>query len=395
MALKAVHVSDVLCFDKVSETSELTLPSSSASTPCFSQGSEDSRAERKVYELPGKFLVMGHRGYGMNMLQSPDRRMKSVKENSVVSFNAAAGFPVDFIEFDVQVTKDECPVIFHDNFIITKLDHGELMEKRVTELTLDEFLSYGPQREPGNVVGRPLFRRTKDGRIFEWKVEDDAPLCTLHEVFENVDSTVGFNVELKFDDHMAYKETDLARILQAVLRVVHDHAKDRAIIFSSFHPDAALLTRKLQCTYPVLFLTNGGSEIFADARRNSLDEAMKVCLSGRLQGIVSEVKAVLRNPGAVALIKESCLSFITYGQLNNIPEVVYMQHRIGVGGVIVDLVKEITAIVSDFMTRSSEEAAAGEDIGGFKGVVVKGEVEISLLLKFIPELIQQSCHQSI
>lgn len=69
----------------------------------WNSGAEDSGADRKVYELPEKFLVMGHRGNGMNMLQSPDRRMKSVKENSLLSFNAAAESPIDFIEFDVQV----------------------------------------------------------------------------------------------------------------------------------------------------------------------------------------------------------------------------------------------------------------------------------------------------
>lgn len=46
---------------------------------------------------------MGHRGSGMNMLQSSDKRMKSIKENSILSFNAAAKLPLDFIEFDVQV----------------------------------------------------------------------------------------------------------------------------------------------------------------------------------------------------------------------------------------------------------------------------------------------------
>jgi glycerophosphodiester phosphodiesterase len=46
-----------------------------------------------------------------------------------------------------------------------------------------------------------------------------------------------------------------------------------------------------------------------------LDEAIKVCTEGGLQGIVSEVKAVFRNPGAVTRIKESKLSLITYGQL--------------------------------------------------------------------------------
>lgn len=50
-----------------------------------------------------KFLVIGHRGYGMNILQSSDPRFKFMKENSIRSFNAAARFPIDFIEFDVQV----------------------------------------------------------------------------------------------------------------------------------------------------------------------------------------------------------------------------------------------------------------------------------------------------
>ena len=34
-------------------------------------------------------------------------------------------------------------------------------------------------------------------------------------------------------------------------QVVFEYAKDRAIVFSSFQPDAALLVRKLQNTYPV------------------------------------------------------------------------------------------------------------------------------------------------
>jgi glycerophosphodiester phosphodiesterase len=65
----------------------------------------------------------------------------------------------------------------------------------------------------------------------------------------------------------------------------------------------------------VFFLTNGESEIYIDVRRNSLDEAIKVCLTGGLQGIVSEVRVIFRNSGAVTRIKESKLSLVTYGQL--------------------------------------------------------------------------------
>lgn len=115
------------------------------------------------------------------------------------------------------MTKDDCPVIFHDNFILTE-HKGELIEKRVTDLTLDEFRSYGPQDEVGS-EGKSLFKKTKDGRIFEWKVEEDAPFCTLQEVFQRVDDTMGFNIELKFDDNIIYKEEELKHILQVILQV--------------------------------------------------------------------------------------------------------------------------------------------------------------------------------
>lgn len=123
---------------------------------------------------------------------------------------------------------------------------------------MDEFLSYGPQSEPGKVnlqlkftmlqavsinfgnetridiyiyfffllvawvqVGKPLLRKLKDGRVLNWNVETDSPFCTLEEAFEKVDSHLGFNVELKFDDDMIYQEEELTRILQVILQVWH------------------------------------------------------------------------------------------------------------------------------------------------------------------------------
>lgn len=123
----------------------------------------------------------------------------------------------------------------------------------------------------------------KDGRILNWNVQSDDPLCTLQEAFEKVNPRLGFNVELKFDDNLVYKEEELTRILQAILKacitilhvsfknllidtslnnvvpficttygqVVFEYAKGRPVLFSSFQPDAALLMRKLQSTYPV------------------------------------------------------------------------------------------------------------------------------------------------
>lgn len=244
-------------------------------------------------------------------------------------------------------------------------------------------------------MGKSLLRKTKDGKILHWNVEIDDSLCTLQEAFQQVDPNVGFNVELKFDDHIVYEQDYLIRVIQAILKIVFEFAENRPIIFSTFQPDAALLIRKLQSTYPVFFLTNGGTEIFYDVRRNSLEEAVKVCLEGGLQGIVSEVKGVFRNPGAVTKIKESKLSLLTYGRLNNVAEAVYMQHLMGIDGVIVDLVQEITEAVYDMIKPA--KVVEKEDNKSLNGEGEDGEVktkpqfsqrELSFLLKLIPELIQ-------
>ncbi|KAH0857924.1 hypothetical protein HID58_086185, partial [Brassica napus] len=274
----------------------------------LSTGVEDDK-KHEAFVFP-KFVVMGHRGFGMNMLQSPDEKMKSIKENSILSFNVAADFPIEFVEFDVQVTRDGCPVIFHDNFIFTQ-EQGVIIEKRVTEMALHEFISYGPQKDGAN----------KDKRWKNLSVESgykDDPLCTLKDAF-----------------------------------VVDEHAENRPIIFSSFHPDAARLIRNMQMSYP-----------------NSLDEAIKICKEGGLQGIVSEAKAILRTPSAITRVKDSKLSLISYGQLNNVVEVVYLQNLLGVEGVIVDMVLEISEAIANIEVRNEED---DEEDNGRKCQIMFGE----------------------
>uniref|UniRef100_A0A0D3FV91 glycerophosphodiester phosphodiesterase n=1 Tax=Oryza barthii TaxID=65489 RepID=A0A0D3FV91_9ORYZ len=336
-------------------------------------------------------VVIGHRGKGMNALGSADPRLREVKENSLRSFHAAARVAgVSYVEFDVQVTKDGYPVIFHDDFIFTEQD-GEICGRRVTDLRLDEFLSYGPQKDQSK-AGKPLFRKLNDGRVLRWDVQSDDALCTLQEALDGVDRRVGFNVELKFDDDV----------------VVFEHAKERPIFFSSFQPDATRIMRKLQDRYPVYFLTKGGTQVFADERRNSLEAAVKLCVAGGLRGIVSEARAVLRQPSAIGRIKEAGLSLLTYGQLNNLPKAVYLQQLMGVDGVIVDLVAEIGAAVSEFAAAAAAAVPVPErdssssymDGGGDVGLLettspaarttasFSRREDVSFLLRLIPELVQ-------
>ncbi|KAE8674045.1 Glycerophosphodiester phosphodiesterase GDPD3 [Hibiscus syriacus] len=245
-----------------------------------------------------------------------------------------------------RVTKDDCPVIFHDDFILS--------QENVTDLRWKNFFALDPRKKQEN-QGKCLLRISKDGKILIWNVQTDDPFCTLSEAFHKVEPSLGFNIELKFDDNVVYLQDRLICVLQVILQVVSEYAKDRPIIFYSFHADAAQVVRKLQNTYPVFFLTNGGTQVYYDARRNSLEEAIKVCLEGGLQGIVSDIKGVLGNPGAVPMIKEARLSLLSYGKLNNVQEAVSVQHLMGIDGVIVDFVQEISHAVDKMIIKPLKE----------------------------------------
>lgn len=81
-----------------------------------------------------------------------------------------------------------------------------------------------------------------------------------------------------------------------------------------------------------------------------------------------------------------------YPSRSNVPEAVYMQHLMGVNGVIVDLVPEITEAVSELIalpepdlevgSLSNQAVARGATTPNFS------QREISFLLRLIPELVQ-------
>ncbi|KAL6900943.1 hypothetical protein ACP4OV_005619 [Aristida adscensionis] len=360
--------------------------------------SAGGRREREVrFELAERGMVVGgHRGMGMNAVGAlpPGARRAGApaareRENTLLSFGRAAALAtVAFVEFDVQVTKDGCPVIFHDDFILTQRT-GIVYERRVTDLLLEEFLSYGPQKESPK-VSKPLLRRTEDGRVHNWITEEDDSLCTLQEVFECVSPRLGFNIELKFDDNIIYHRKDLECALQAILQVVFQYARNRPIFFSTFHPDAAQMMQELQSLYPVLFLTEGGTAKHNDSRRNSLDQAIRVCLEYDLDGIVSEARGIFKNPSAVLRAQESNLALLTYGQLNNVWEAVYIQYLMGVNGVIVDLVEEISNAVAGFSKQDLTQSTLGTNVcmDGAKHQAFSQQ-QLGFLLRLIPELIEQ------
>lgn len=71
--------------------------------------SQDHTYWKKVAQT----MVIGHRGLGKNFASG--RRSLQLGENTIQSFIAAANLGASYVEFDVQLTKDHVPVIYHDS----------------------------------------------------------------------------------------------------------------------------------------------------------------------------------------------------------------------------------------------------------------------------------------
>lgn len=181
-----------------------------------------SIAENQTYwKTMSSTMVIGHRGLGKNM---PSRKSLQLGENTVQSFIAAANLGASYVEFDVQLTKDHVPVIYHD-FLVSETG----IDAPVHTLTLEQFLQLGTNNQSSqangpvgkddwSVNGRQrsmsvggteydpaeLNEKIKHTRDFKKKGYKgntrgnhiQAPFATLEELFTKLPKTVGFNIEL-------------------------------------------------------------------------------------------------------------------------------------------------------------------------------------------------------
>lgn len=336
--------------------------------------------------------VIGHRGLGKNV---DAKNSLQLGENTVESFIAAASLGASYVEFDVQLTKDHVPVVYHD-FLVAESG----VDIPMHEINLDQFLDLNHNRDQDNkrskddeYLMRPRsashyvyddtsehhqnintyldkMRLTKTYKDLKFKGNSRgssiaSSFVTLKELFKKIPQNVGFNIECKYPllyeaqhEEIGEIAVDLNFWIDTVLQIVYEHGKGRDIIFSSFHPEACLLLSLKQPAIPILFLTEAGTTTMPDVRADSLQNAIRFAKKWNLLGIVSAAEPIVKCPRLAQVVKASGLVCFTYGVLNNDPENAKLQMEAGVDAVIVDNVlavrKELTK-VNEMSTETSPE----------------------------------------
>lgn len=304
----------------------------------------------------GRLLAIGgHRGMGENLANDHEPLMLPClwRENTLKSFNKAEEMGATFVEFDVQVTRDGVPVVWHDDTIAFGSPFLP-MTRSIRELSYQEFKCLGPR--PTDSMGTlreliPLqrhFRSKKTGQrsgdVNLWRCFDDDELPTLMDVFQGTSDCMGLNLEVKMTtpSHVAVtppEEVDFT--VNAILDSIDEYlavcpSRAQSLVLSSFDPDVCIALRERQCALPVFFLTTGGSDPHADPRRTSVRAAIDLALENRLEGIVVETAVLKVQEHLLKVARAQGLKVMTYGLGNDDAEWVKRQSELGVHGAIVD-----------------------------------------------------------
>ncbi|KAI3323962.1 glycerophosphodiester phosphodiesterase GDE1 [Xylariaceae sp. AK1471] len=316
----------------------------------FTHPNMEINSQQTYWKKLASTVLIGHRGLGKNFLANKSLQLG---ENTVSSFIAAANLGAQYVEFDVQLTKDHVPVIYHD-FLVSETG----IDAPVHTLTLEQFLHINdgmsgrprrgsPERRRPDVDGSSngdagLKQRSlsvdfsnksgKDNSLEErmkytlnykksgYKANTrgnfvQAPFATLEELFKKIPENVGFNIEMKYpmllESEQNYMDTyaiELNSFCDTVLTKVYELAKNRHIIFSSFNPDICLCLNFKQPSIPIMFLTDAGIDEVSDIRASSLQEAIRFASRWNLLGIVSNAIPFVNSPRLVKVVKQSGLA---------------------------------------------------------------------------------------
>ena len=116
-----------------------------------------SIGSKQTYWKSVSTKVIGHRGAGANRMFSGGAGNLQIGENTILSLVTAASLGAEYVEFDVQLTKDHVPVIYHD-WIVSETG----LEIPVNAVSLKEFKKISPRTHVMFDRSKPR-RRAKSG----------------------------------------------------------------------------------------------------------------------------------------------------------------------------------------------------------------------------------------
>jgi len=298
-------------------------------------------------------LEVGHRGAGSSFKDAL-KSCASIRENTIASLAFAATHGADMIEFDVQLSKDMVPVVYHDFHVAiamkkkTKLGaepvHHDMLKLPLKDLTYAQLQMLKVYHLKEYDMSQAKFN--------DDDFDDHQPFPTLQSTLERLEPHVGFNVEIKWTMQLKDGTYELNHpfelnvYVDTIIKAVLQYGGSRKIVFSCFNPDICTMIRLKQNKYPVMFLTQGITARYPDyhdPRTHSIPRAVYFAQQSGLLGINVHTEDILRDPTQVVLVQEKGLVLFCWGEDNNDSGTIRYLKNIGLNGIIYDKIEEFSS----------------------------------------------------
>ncbi|OON15628.1 glycerophosphodiester phosphodiesterase family protein [Opisthorchis viverrini] len=251
----------------------------------------------------------------------------------------------DFVEMDVQLTKDHKVVVYHDYeaVVISRKKRGG----RLSYLPIAiKDLNYDDLRElkvhHSSVLQEPHTHEKMDEDDLDPIEMQSFPL--LRSCFNELDPDLGFVIEVKYPMDFKAGGCEMSNFFEynfyvdTILREILSFAGPRRILLSCFDPNVCIMLQLKQNIYPVFQL--GIAPEYADTRQNDFEHLFWSALSHQLLGVCLESDRLLEVPDALKLAHLHGLVVLAWGEAVNSPEKRAQLSELGVDGIIYDTLNE-------------------------------------------------------
>ena len=290
-----------------------------------------------------KPLYIGHRGHGTTFDKN-GHRVSPYLENTMQSFRAAYDKGIRTIEFDVMLSKDNIPVVYHDfkTHLRVKTGSSELkVEIPIQHLKYNDLINnqFQISRDSKNIYDEHFYEKNK---LFS----------KLEHLFLQLPEDLCFDVEIKYsmeletggmedDNHSIMSKNEY---VDTILKVCFDFVKDRFIFFSSFDPDVCAMLKSKQDHFPVMLISQGKCfyEPYCDPRSKTLEDSIHFAAAEQLFGVVLHTDPLLRQKELVTQAHQMGLMVYVWGEKNNEKEMLKELADLKVDGIALDNLDIIT-----------------------------------------------------
>ncbi|CAD6187359.1 unnamed protein product [Caenorhabditis auriculariae] len=314
----------------------------------------------RYWRRRNRILEIGHRGMGSSYTKET-----SARENTIFSLNEAARRGADYVELDVQITKDLKTVVYHDFHVLVHVAGREspsgsptiskelnmaFHQIAIKDLTLEQLNMLHLEH-----ISRAACEEIENAGLPVTPAKDETnelhvPFPSIGQVLRNVHPDVGLNIEIKYPmfmkdgSHECEGYFEQNKFVDIILNEVAEFAGERRIVFSCFDPDICTLINQKQHKYPVVFLVVGATmryTPFKDVRSDCSRIAANFAAGSQLLGVNFHSEELLNDRTPINIAdRYKLVKFVWGDDLNDKKIQKYFKEEMNVDGIIFDRIGE-------------------------------------------------------